>query len=124
MPPTVVRKARVSAPGHIVKVTDASAANTALTVSSPTGATRVMRLISVRVRYSAAVTLDVTITFNSTEGAAYDTLERSIRLTGEQDVFYIPDAESYHFSTDTIDVLCPAGGAGVTSQVTMILKEE
>ena|SRR3990167_686670 len=124
MATTVERFRHVITPGAIVKAYDASAANTALTVSTPTTGNRLLRITAVYVKYSANVTQNVTITYNAAHGAAYDTLHATITLTDADEGVFIPDEEAWFFPTDAYDVLAPAGGGVVTSAITIFCEEK
>ncbi len=93
--------------------TEQSGANAAKTTSTPTGMTR--QVLWVTVKYSADVTQNVTVILNSGAGDAWDTLLGTIVLTDARSGFWIPDAALPIADDDVIDVLAPAGGAGVTS---------
>ena len=94
---------------------DASAGNTALTLSTLSGQLR--RLLFVTVKYSAAPTqTGVTVTLNSGAGAAYDTL-LATGSANAQNTVYIPDEEILLMGDDVIDVLAPAGGVGITAAI-------
>jgi len=107
-----------SEPGTIRTIfrdTDESAANTELTVSAPP---RIRSSIFfVTVKYSAKVKQDVTITLKSGAGTAWDTLLQKISIFQETDGVWIPDNEIHIMDDDTIDVVAPAGGSGITSAV-------
>ncbi len=92
---------------------DASAADTALTLSTPSGQPR--RVLYATVKYSAPVTVNVTCTLNSGVGPAYDTLLPTMELIAAANGLWIPDAELVLYGDEMIDVLAPAGGAGITS---------
>lgn len=96
-----------------------SGANAAQTVSTPLGGGR--RLAYVTVKYSSAVTEDVTVTLNSGAGSAYDTLLATMELANNQHGVFIPDEMVDILPDDTIDVVAPAGGAGITSAVTIYM---
>ena len=95
--------------------TGESAANTQLTVS--TTLAEIVRVLFVTVKYSAAVTQNVTITLKSGKGTSWDTLLQTIALSGASDGVFIPDEVLYIEADDNIDVVAPAGGAGVTSAI-------
>lgn len=105
----------------LVRLSNESVANTAITVSSPVGA--VFRLIMATVKYSAAVSLDVVVTLNSGAGSTYDTELQKITLTAATDVLWIPDEAIMITDDDVIDILAPAGGVGITAAVTIYLEE-
>lgn len=108
----------------MARTTGTSTANAAQTVSTPpVGVQSRRRLLFVTVVYSAAVTLNVTVTLNSGAGAAFDTLLQTIALSANTDGLFIPDGDVDIQSDDVIDVLAPAGGAGVTSAVAIYWEE-
>jgi hypothetical protein len=99
---------------------DASAANTALSVSTPTG--RVKRLLLVICKYSATPTqAGVTCTLDSGRGAAYDTVLDTGTANAQVTVFK-PTVPYPLMSDDCIKVDAPAGGATITSQVTILTE--
>lgn len=106
-------------PTHHVH-SDESAANSAFTVTPTVG--RVRRILFVTVKYSANVTVNVTVTLNSGRGSTYDTLLQTIALAAARDGFWIPDEDVILADDDELDVLAPAGGAGVTSTI-MVYSE-
>ena len=95
--------------------TEQSGANAAKTTSTPTGKTR--KILWATVKYSADVTQNVTVTLNSGTGTAWDTLLGTIVLTSAQAGFWIPETPLTIIDDDVIDVVAPAGGAGITSAV-------
>lgn len=99
------------------RISQESAANTAQTVSTETGNTR--RLQMVTVRYSSSVTQNVTITLNAGAGASWDTLLQTIALVAATDGMWTPDEDIFILQDDVIDVLAPAGGGGITSAVSI-----
>lgn len=94
---------------------DASAANTLLTVSVPIGDLR--QLLFVTVKYSGAASTTITVTINSGAGAAYDVLLVSTLLSADTDFVYVPDRDIFLANDDSLDVVAPAV-VGVTSAVT------
>jgi len=100
----------------IERTVGTSAANTAQTVSTATGARK--RVISVHVAYSAAPTqAGVTVTLNSGAGAGYDTL-LTTGTANAQYTSYFPQ-DLYILTDDVIDVAAPAGGVGITSSISI-----
>ncbi len=99
------------------RISAESAANTAQTVSTTTGPIR--RLLMVTVKYSSAVTQNVTITLNAGAGASWDTLLQTIALAAATDGTWTPNDDIYILKDDVIDVLAPAGGGGITSAVSI-----
>ncbi len=105
--------------GHVVdeRISNESAANTAQTVSTTTGPIRRLKLVTVK--YSGAVTQNVTITLNAGAGASWDTLLQTIALVAATDGTWTPDDPIYILQDDVIDVLAPAGGGALTSAVSI-----
>jgi len=101
----------------IQRHSDASAADTLLALTTPTG--RAVKLIFVAVKYSAAPTqAGVTVELDSGISAAYDT----VLLTGSanaQSTVLIPTRDVIIADTDAIRVTAPAGGAVITSQISI-----
>ncbi len=104
-------------PKNLERTVGQSAADTAKTTSTPSGAPR--RISHVTVKYSAPVTVNVTNTLNSGAGDAYDVLLPTIVITADVDGVWFPDKELIINDDDVLDVLAPAGGAGITSAVTI-----
>lgn len=102
--------------GRIDRVSNQSAANTAMTVSVPSGQLR--RLLFVTVKYSGAASVTVTTTLNSGVGSAFDTLLDSEPLVTATDYLFVPDEEVLIADDDAIDVLAPAV-VGETSSITI-----
>jgi hypothetical protein len=97
--------------------TDASTANAAVTLTTPTG--RPVRLLGVFVKYSAAPTqTGVTVEIDSGAGAAYDTTI-STGSANVQNNQYIPTQELIISATDAIRVTAPAAGGAVTGQISV-----
>lgn len=99
----------------ITRDTGTSAANTAQTVS--TSAADIVRLLFVTIKYSASASPTVTVTLNSGAGSSFDTVLSSTVMSSDTDVVFIPDEAIFIEGDDNIDVLAPAGGAGITSSV-------
>ena len=96
---------------------DASAGDTALTLSTPSGQPR--RVLSVTVKYSAAPTqTGVAATLNSGVGAAYDTV-LDTQAANLQNNFWQPSEPLILMGDDVLDVLAPAAGGVITSQITI-----
>ena len=101
-----------------------SAADTAQTVSSV--ARPASELIMVTVAYSAAILANqsITVTLNAGAGAAYDTRLATVDLViGQRWAVYIPDVPIPLMADDVVDVLCPTGGAAITSQCQIYERE-
>lgn len=84
---------------------DQSGSGANLTVSTPTGHLR--RILFVTVKYTAAATVNVTITLNSGAGADRDTLLQTIALSTDTDGLFIPAAPLIISDDDVIDVFAP-----------------
>ncbi len=105
---------------RVIRDYDVSVANTAKTVSTVAGETR--RIVSVTVTYSAPVTVNVDITVNSGAGAAYDNLVQTIALSGARWAYWTPNKKTILLDDDALDVLAPAGGAGITSAIAIVTE--
>lgn len=92
-----------------------SASGADLTVSTPTG--NVRRILFVTVKYTAAATVNVTITLNSGAGADRNTLIQTIALSGSTDGIFIPTAPLIISDDDIIDVLAPLLASETSSVV-------
>lgn len=118
MPVTVTR---VAEDRRIHRHSEASAANTALTVS--VGGHAGKRLLQVLVKYSAAPThAGVTTELDSGAGAAYDTTLNT-GAANAQNTVYNPGGTLLIGSDDAIKVTAPAGGAGITSQISVYTED-
>jgi len=102
-----------------VRTVGTSAANSAQTVSAD--GPGILRQVTVK--YSGSVSQTVTVTLDSGAGAGYDTLLQNITLSSATDGVFLPDADIVINTGDQIDVTAPAGGAGVTSAVTVYLDK-
>lgn len=99
----------------VERLSEASIANTAKSLSTPTGKPR--RLIFASVKYSAAPTqAGVTFDLDSGAGAAYDT-NLSTGSANAQNSVFIPSNDFIICDDDIIKVTAPAGGAAITSQI-------
>lgn len=106
--------------GRYVRLTDQSDADTALTLSTPTDVP--LRVLYVAVKYSGTAThAGVTKTLNSGAGEAWDTLLHT-GASDEEDHFWQPTRGVELADGDALDVAAPAGGAGVTSQITVVAE--
>lgn len=103
--------------GRVHRDDDTSAANTVLTVTTPTGATR--KLLFVAVKYSAAPTqTGVTVALLSGLGAAYNALLFTA-APNLLDSIYLPDGDLVIADSDAFVITAPAGGAGITSSISI-----
>ncbi len=106
--------------GRYRRFTDQSAANVDLTLSTP--AEVPLRILFVTVKYSAAPTQSgITVILNSGAGSVHDTL-LATGLANALDTVYFPDGDEKLSEDDVIDVLAPAGGAGITSAVAIYME--
>lgn len=95
--------------------TETGAANTALTSVIPAGKER--RLLVVAVKYSAAPTqAGVTTTLTSGAGASYD-VPLNTGAANAQNTVYTPASDVKFGGDDSITVVAPAGGVGITASV-------
>lgn len=112
---------RVAADRRIDRHSDASTANAPLTVTVQGQAGR--RLVQVLVKYSAAPTqAGVTTEMDSGAGAAYDTTLNT-GAANAQSTVYNPGGTIIIGSDDAIRVTAPAGGAGITSQISVYTED-
>lgn len=99
------------------------AANTAVTVSSKAVQSYERRVLSaVYIAYSANASVSVTVTINSGLGADFDVRVAAIVLSVNQWGVYIPERPLSIAVGDVIDVLLPAGGAGVTATAQILFE--
>lgn len=93
-----------------------STANNPVTVTTATGLKR--RALFVTVKYSGAVTQNVTVKLLSALGSAWNTLLATIALNANTDgLWSAPHARFTIAPGDSIQVVAPAGGVGITSAV-------
>lgn len=97
--------------------TDTSAADTVLTLTSPTGNARLLEMVTAQ--YSASVTANVTITHKSGAGAAFDAVLGTIVITAGTDGSFIPAIPIPMMPDDAIEAVADAGGAAITSGVSI-----
>jgi len=103
--------------GNLNKYTQASGANAAQTCSTDGG--QVEKLLYVLTSYSATPTqTGVTITVNSNTDAAYDTLLNTASANVRYNL-YNPTDDIIIRKGDALDVTAPAGGAGITSAISI-----
>lgn len=102
-------------PTSVERLSEASAADTAKSLSTPVG--KVRRLIFASVRYSAAPTqAGVTFNLDSGAGAAYDAILSTGSANALTSVF-IPPHDFIIADDDIIKVTAPGGGGVITSQI-------
>lgn len=106
----------MSRPFPIERSIGTSGANAAQTVSSPARSRRVLKMVTVAYSAVIAAGLNVTVTLNAGAGAGYDTRLATIdMLAGDRWALFVPDIPIPLADGDSVDVVCPAGGAAVTS---------
>ena len=99
------------------------AANAAVTVSSPAVLSYERRVLSaVYIAYSADSSVDVTVTINSGLGGDFDILVATLSLSVDRWGVYVPDRPLPLSVGDVIDVLLPAGGAGITATAQILFE--
>ena len=104
--------------GDIQSHSEKSKTDAALAVSTPTGQAR--KILYATIKYSAAVTLNVTVIRNSERGADYDTLRDTLILTNQRDGFFAPSEELKLLDGDALDIRAPAGGPGITATIEIV----
>lgn len=105
--------------GVLKRTVGTSAADTAQTVSTPSGNPK--KILQVLVAYSAAPTYtgtDLLIKVNSGAGSDYDVVLETGTNDGQYKA-YIPDGSIILMDDDTLDVTAPAGGGVITSSVSI-----
>ncbi len=113
----------VSDDGRLIRLTEESAANTALTVVADPPAGQEWEFLYAAVHYSAVpVQGGVTATLNSAKGAAFDTL-MAAGAANAQDTLIWPGGPTPIFPDDTLDVLAPAAGGAITSAVSVYMRK-
>ena len=80
-----------------------------------TRASGVRRLIGVTVKYSAAATVNVTVTLDSNLGATFDRLLNTIALAAETEGDFYPSHDVFMADGDTIKVFAPLLAAETAS---------
>lgn len=102
-------------PTSVERLSEASAADTAKSLSTPIG--KVRRLIFASVKYSASPTqAGVTFELDSGAGAAYDAT-LSTGSANAQSTVFIPDNDFFLCDDDIIKVTAPSAGGVITSQI-------
>lgn len=104
--------------GQVILIPYTSSATTAVALSA--APTRKAKLLSVTAHASASVSDALTITLNSGNGAAYDTLLFTTTVPWT-DVLY--DQELIIEDGDSIDIACAEAGGTITKSVEVILQE-
>jgi len=96
---------------------DLSAAALDFTTSIPHKFT----LLQVLVQADIPITETITVTLDSGNGAAYDTILATVSLSGGQSFVYKPEGKPDYQSNDNIKVECTnANGVGVVSVIVKI----
>lgn len=103
------------------RTSNKSAANTALTVSSP--AAPVKRLLKVTIKYSdTPVQSGAIVTLNSGISSDFD-VPLATGSANAQSTVYIPDEKILLAVDDVIDVFAPAGGGVITSATAIYMED-
>lgn len=112
-------------PAPFQSVRGLSTANTAATISSErVTADKRTSLSAVYIAYSANVSVNVTVTINSFYGSGFDVRVATIVLSVNRWGLYVPVRALPLTEGDVIDVLLPAGGAGVTATARIVFDNE
>lgn len=108
-------------PTAIEKLTNVSAGDTALSVSTPVDG-KLRRLLYVAVHYSAAPThTGIIILLDSGVAATLDTPLYD-GADNELDKFYVPNGKLMLTDDDVIKVTAPAGGGVITSAISIVTE--
>lgn len=102
--------------GDDLEITSAQSAVHASQTVATTGSLK-RRLLQVTAHYSAAVTVNVTVTLVSALGAAWNTILDTIALSASQDGVSSKIIGMEMAPGDQLSVAAPDGGVGVTSAV-------
>lgn len=96
-----------------------------LTVSSPpvSGDNRTW-LSAVYIAYSANFTGSATVTINSGVASGYDVRLATLTFVAQRYGVYLPEKDVPLAKGDVVDVVAPAGAAGVTASVEIKLEHE
>lgn len=114
---TKVTKYALGGPISIEKLTNQSAANTALSLTTPTGKRR--RFLFATVKYSVVpVQGGVTVELDNGVDAAFDT-ELDKGVANAQDNVYFPDGKLELGDDDAVKVTAPAAGGSITSAISI-----
>ena len=106
--------------GRYRRLSETSAANTALSVTTPSAVPH--RLLFATVKYSAAPTqAGVTTEIDSGVGAGSDVVLNTGAANAQATV-YAPDAELRVADGDAFKVTAPAGGAGITASIVVYVE--
>ena len=84
---------------------------------------RKWRLISVTIKASENITETITLTKDSKQGVAYDTILRSLSLVAQQNFLYKPEGGEDFQSGDELRVQCTAANNTGTVYVTIKCRE-
>ena len=102
-------------PSSVERLSEASAADTSKSLSTPSGKAR--RLVFASVKYSAAPTqAGVTFDLDSGAGAAYD-VNLNTGSANAQSTVFIPSNDFIISDDAVIKVTAPGGGGVITSQI-------
>ena len=121
MAKTVTKVGRTPNGNQVLRISDTSSANSALTVSVEGFHGR--RLLHVTAKYSASPTqAGVTTELDSGAGSGFDaTLNTG--SANAQSTSWVPQTPVFIGSDDAIKVTEPAGGSGVTASVAVYVEE-
>jgi len=96
---------------------------TAAALSYTTTLTRKFRLKNIEFHASVVITETITITRDSVNGAAYDTILRKKSLVGEQNYNYDPEKEIVFQAGDKIKITCTNANTTGTLYGTIKVQE-
>lgn len=82
-----------------------------------------LKLLSIMLHASVAITETITVTFDSGDGANYDTVLATTNLTADTDYLYQPSSDFYIESTDAINVHCTNTGTIGTVYATILAED-
>jgi hypothetical protein len=88
--------------------------------TSHSGASRILQVL---IKASEAITETVTMTFDSGDGASYDTVLSTTALSSVTDYVFRPDGECVLGATDKLSISCTDANATGTVYVTVFLED-
>jgi len=116
---TATATANIARRDKLERHSEISAADTALTLTTPTDPTQTRELLRVNVKYSAVpVHAGIIVTLKSGLGAAHDQTLSS-GPANAQTAAFTPSGKYMLMPDDAIEVLAPAGGGVITSAVSV-----
>ena len=117
---TKITKYRLGGPISVEKLTNQSAANTALTLATPTGKRR--RVLYATVKYSATpVQTGVTFEIDNGVGVAFDAVLSTGAANARTTTFF-PSSRLELPDDDTLKVIAPAAGGAITSAISIVTE--